>query len=109
MLPLAMGAVVEGVSSDFQTPLSGQRSPVFTLVPSSAMVFLLIGMNSGWKGQDQSGLLHFKGTCRTLNSLMEESVSHSPNLRAVCVSAQTALNFWGIMMNIICQFWLKVN
>jgi hypothetical protein len=32
-LPLAMGAVVEGVPSTRQTPLSGQVSPVRALVP----------------------------------------------------------------------------
>lgn len=36
-MPFAMGAVVEGVSSDFQTPLSGHFSPVFAVVPTPAM------------------------------------------------------------------------
>lgn len=33
MLPIAIGAVVEGVSKDFHTPLSGHFSPVFAIVP----------------------------------------------------------------------------
>lgn len=33
MLPTAIGAVVEGLSMDFQIPLSGQRSPVRAVVP----------------------------------------------------------------------------
>lgn len=32
-LPLAIGAVVEGVPSTFQIPLSGQVSPVLARVP----------------------------------------------------------------------------
>ena len=31
--PLVIGAVVDGVPTTFQTPLSGQRSPVFAVVP----------------------------------------------------------------------------
>jgi len=37
VLPFAMGAVVEGVSWDCQTPLSGQFSPFFAMVPTSAI------------------------------------------------------------------------
>lgn len=36
-LPLAIGAVVEGVPSTRQTPLSGQISPVRALVPIGAL------------------------------------------------------------------------
>ncbi len=32
-MPSAIGAVVDGVSIDLQTPLSGQRSPVRAVVP----------------------------------------------------------------------------
>jgi hypothetical protein len=31
--PLAMGAVVDGLPTTFQTPLSGQVSPVVAVVP----------------------------------------------------------------------------
>lgn len=41
MLPFAMGAVVEGLSWDSQTPLSGQFSPVLASVPISAIEILL--------------------------------------------------------------------
>lgn len=33
MLLIAMGAVVEGLSCDSHTPLSGHRSPVLAVVP----------------------------------------------------------------------------
>jgi len=33
-LPLAIGAVVEGLSIDSHTPLSGQISPVLAVVPN---------------------------------------------------------------------------
>lgn len=36
MLPFAIGAVVLGESCDFQTPLSGQDSPVLAVVPIGA-------------------------------------------------------------------------
>jgi hypothetical protein len=36
LLPLAIGAVVEGVATAFQTPLSGQTSPVLAVVPMGA-------------------------------------------------------------------------
>lgn len=35
VLPLAMGAVVEGDPTTFHTPLSGQVCPVWALVPSA--------------------------------------------------------------------------
>jgi hypothetical protein len=44
--PLAIGAVVEGEPITFQTPLSGQISPVFAVVPIGAfMLKILIYMN----------------------------------------------------------------
>lgn len=42
-LVLAIGAVVVGVPSTFQMPLSGQRSPVFAVVPIG-IVFSLHGI-----------------------------------------------------------------
>lgn len=39
VFPLAIGAVVEGVPTTSQTPLSGQLSPVFAVAPTSAILF----------------------------------------------------------------------
>ena len=39
--PLAIGAVVVGVPTTFHTPLSGQRSPVFAVVPTCAVTSVL--------------------------------------------------------------------
>ncbi|HJS13418.1 MAG TPA: hypothetical protein VJ811_19330 [Sphingopyxis sp.] len=44
-LPLAIGAVVEGVPSTFQTPLSGQVSPVLARVPIGRFAKEAIGIN----------------------------------------------------------------
>jgi len=48
VFPLAMGAVVEGESCDFHTPLSGQLSPVRAVVPIGlGKVLLLIWRYAG--------------------------------------------------------------
>jgi hypothetical protein len=42
--PLAIGAVVDGVPTTFQIPLSGQVSPVLAVVPIGAFaMFLILG------------------------------------------------------------------
>lgn len=38
MLPLAIGAVVVGVPCTFQTPLSGQDSPVLAVLPTAIVL-----------------------------------------------------------------------
>ena len=43
LFPLAIGAVVDGVPSTFQTPLSGQMPPVDTRVPRGCLAFEAIG------------------------------------------------------------------
>lgn len=42
MLCLAIGAVVVGVPTTCQTPLSGHRSPVFAVVPMGAFVCVIL-------------------------------------------------------------------
>jgi hypothetical protein len=42
VFPFAIGAVVLGESCDFQTPLSGQDSPVLAVVPIGAFAILLL-------------------------------------------------------------------
>ena len=42
MLPLAMGAVVDGVPITFQTPLSGHFSPVRAVAPIGALLLVCI-------------------------------------------------------------------
>lgn len=39
LLPIAIGAVVDGVPTTSQTPLSGQFSPVLANVPNGTLVF----------------------------------------------------------------------
>jgi hypothetical protein len=46
MFPLAIGAVVDGVPTTSQTPLSGQRLPVFAVVPTG-MIDLLCFVADG--------------------------------------------------------------
>jgi hypothetical protein len=50
VFPLAIGAVVEGESCDFHTPLSGQVSPVRAVVPIGLLIpltsFTHMGMYS---------------------------------------------------------------
>jgi hypothetical protein len=49
MLPSAIGAVVEGLSRDFQTPLSGHRSPVRAVVPIGFLaieIYLYVSMTT---------------------------------------------------------------
>jgi hypothetical protein len=41
-LPLAMGAVVDGLPTTRQTPLSGQTSPVLAVVPIGAFTFDMV-------------------------------------------------------------------
>ena len=59
MLPLAMGAVVVGVPTTFQTPLSGQDCPVRAVVPRGDrvpvdMVILSI-TGAAWTHPDRNG------------------------------------------------------
>lgn len=46
-LPFAIGAVVDGEPTTFQTPLSGQTSPVLAVVPIGTRVLLVISVPSG--------------------------------------------------------------
>jgi hypothetical protein len=41
VFPLAIGAVVDGVPTTFQTPLSGQFCPVDAVVPSGALAMIV--------------------------------------------------------------------
>ena len=45
-LPLAMGAVVVGVPTTFQTPLSGHFGPVRAVVPMGLRVMLILNLLS---------------------------------------------------------------
>ena len=45
MLPSAIGAVVEGVPTTSQTPLSGHFSPVLAKVPIGFLVFVYVSIN----------------------------------------------------------------
>jgi hypothetical protein len=54
--PLEIGAVVEGVPSTFQTPLSGQVCPVEALVPSGARAIARL-LKTGVKKVAQFGLI----------------------------------------------------
>lgn len=44
MFPFAIGAVVEGVPSTFQTPLSGQVCPVLAVVPNGTFVCVAVAI-----------------------------------------------------------------
>ena len=41
-MPLAIGAVVEGVPTTFHTPLAGQACPVRALVPIAVVISILL-------------------------------------------------------------------
>jgi hypothetical protein len=49
-LPFAIGAVVDGFASAFQTPLSGQMLPVPTRVPMGARcaVAMIMALSNLW-------------------------------------------------------------
>lgn len=76
-LPLAIGAVVLGVPSTFQTPLSGQISPVRALVPIgarfAAVVFIL------YLSRSQVALLRHATTGPAAGGLPEGMALHLPS------------------------------